>query len=933
MVIRKNIGNVNINYNVDEINNKEISNINNNHNNQISINNYETINSKEVETVDFSLNKKTHEKDYDTIIKNNIDNIEAMSKIENELEKEYQSLKENIDNIYSLDNSELWYGNGIILSNGEKPMTPQDYQNMLLGDYSLIYSGENIIESFNNDLEYQEKIKTYKETYNEIFKKLTNGNKTEEEYQEYMESIKNDKLMICSSIYALKEEQEKLKIKQEEQKIILSDGFNKWNKTSLSIEELEANYKEYQEQYLRIYDVPDLAQGLQDNYNPMRFCEYAEKLAEEQGKDLNDVINRQVVVYQQDFQKINEDYQVMSTEEIAIFSYLFETEGRASAEKYLSKKQNELNQRIGMNKAQEEIAELSLDDEGKIKETLGNMLNVGTDGLGDGITSFFKGLENAIINNEKITAEEYKVAYYIQYLEQNSNYLDNIYQVGMSTGNMLPSVTASFLTSLIAPELAPKVGQTLMGLSAYGNSKHEALTNNYSTTTAIIYGLLSAGSEVLTEKMGGILGIADNPSSNFIVKMFQEGREEFIQSYLMAGIDAIVLNKEINLSELNNEAIKSFLMGAVVAGTLNAYSTALGNITLKLNNSEISLNNEQLNQVMEQIEKNPDADIKDLIEKYSKTEASISLESIDEILNSSALKGYMSFFEQFPAGRNGANQSIIQAAMNLPERANMMLNIVDNYFPNMSQEDAIKLITDINGSVTGGICDYAATTNMIMTYFQNNPELFEQTFGFPLTRVNQSGYKLPNDDLLLTDFYCWMNKNNVVQEIDGQKVYTPKYKVKLGATYFEGSTASFLEDYLKSKGLNINTTNKGIYNNYDVIPWQVNNDISPDEFNSFIINKVADGLENGSVVLTINPIKNEINDEGKNVRIVNPIEFNVLSLNKTLLCDGGHTISVVGIQDENHILVESWGYICSLDLNKLKNINIGLNAITINGGN
>ena len=665
----------------------------------------------------------------------------------------------------------------------------------------------------------------------------------------------------------------------------------------------------------------------------MRFCEYAEKLAEEQGKDIKDVINKQVVVYQKDFSKIYEDYQVMSNEEIQIFSYLFETEGRASAEEYLEQKENELNQRIGMFKAKEEIEQLSKDDEGKVKETLGNMLNVGTDGLGDGIISFFKGIENAVINNEKITAEEYKVAYYIQYLQQNSNYLDNVYQVGMSTGNMLPSVTASFITSLIAPELAPKVGQTLMGLSAFGNSKHEALTNNYSPTTAIIYGLLSAGSEVLTEKMGGVLGIADNPSSNFIIKMFQEGKEEFIQSYLMAGIDAIVLNKEINIDELSNDAIKSFLMGAVVAGNLNAFSSALGSISLKLNNSEISINNDQLKEVMQEITTNPDADIKDLIEKYSKTEASSPLESIDEILNSSALKGYMSFFEQFPAGRNGANQSIIKASMASPERANKIINVVNNYFPNMSQEDTIKLATDINGSITGGVCDYAATVNMIMTYFQNNPELFEQTFGFPLTRVNQSGYTLPNDDLLLTDFYCWMNQNNVVQEIDNKNIYTPKYKVKLGTKYFEGTTVPIIENYLKSKGLDINTTNKGIYNNYEVVPWQVNNDVSNDEFNSFIINKIADGLENGSVVLTVNPVKYEQNAEGKSEQIVTPLEFNILSLNKTLLCDGGHTISVVGIQDENHILVESWGYICSLEIEQLKNVSIGLNAITINGGN
>ncbi len=931
-MIRKNIKNIDIDYS-DNSNNKEVSATYTNVNNQIIVSNNYNRFPNEVESVDFTMDKNNSEiKDYDALITNNNDNIEAMGKIEKELEKEYQKLEENIENIYSLENSDIWYGNGVIMSNGDRPMTPQDYENMMLGNYSLMNTDTNIVEAFYNDAEWQEKIKLYKDTYNQVFMQLTNGDKTEEEYHEYMESIKNDELMISSSIYALKEEQEKLKIEQEEQKIILSDGFNKWNKTSLSTEELEANYNEYQEQYLRIYDVPDLANDLQENYDPMKFCEYAEKLAEDQGFDISDVINKQIVVYQQDFQKIYEDYQVMSTEEIAIFSYLFETEGRSSAEKYLSKKQNELNQRIGMNKAQEEIAELSLTDEGKIKETLGNMLNVGTDGLGDGITSFFSGLENAIINNEKITAEEYKVAYYIQYLEQKSNYLDSIYQVGMSTGNMLPSVTASFLTSLVAPELAPKVGQTLMGLSAYGNSKHEALTNNYSTTTAIIYGLLSAGSEVLTEKMGGILGIADNPSSNFIVKMFQEGREEFVQSYLMAGIDAIVLNKEINLSELNNEAVKSFLMGAVVAGTLNAYSTALGSITLKLNNSEISLNNEQINQVMEQIEKNPDIDIKELIERYSKTESAEPIESLGDIVQGANYENYLDFFHQFPDTRIGVLQSIVQSSMKNPERAGKIIDIVNSYFPNLSEADSIKLATDINGNVSGGVCDYAATLNMIMVYFQNNPQLFEEKFGFSLTRINKTGLTLPNDDLLLTDFYCWINQNSIVEEVDGKSTYTPKYKKKLGTSYFEGDSAPVIEAYLKSKGIDVNTTNSGIYNNYDVLPWQVNNDIPDSEINEVIINKIKEGLSKGSVVLTINPVKMSVVD-GKLVKSTTPIDFYMPSLNYHAACTGGHTISVIGVQDESHILVESWGHICSLDLEQLKSVNMGLNAITISGGN
>ncbi len=933
-MIRKDVKNINIDYTNN--NNEEVTNVSDNISNQ-NLNNYANYNSSEVEIVNFSLednsNNNDNLQDIDGLIKTNNDNFENITKLKKQMDKEYETLQKQYDDAFSIKNEKIWYENGEIMSNGDKPMTPQEYENLLLGNYSQMYTDANIVEAFYNDKEWQEKIRTYTDTYNEIFKKLTNSDKTEDEYKENMQKIKNDSLMLSSAQYALKQELQKLKIAKEEENITNSQEYIKWLLNgSLSDEKLEEKYNEYQEQYLRIYDVPDLAYQLQENYNPLLFCEYAKSLANKEGLDISDVINRQVVVYQQDFSKMYENYKVMTQEEIQIYSYLFENEGRASADKYIDKKQDELNQRIGYNLAQKEIKELSLDDEGEIQENICNTLNVGTDGLSDGINLFFKGLENAVINDENLSVSEYKIAYYLQYLQKQTKILDNVYQVGMSTGNMLPSVTASFLASLVAPELAPKVGQLLMGASAYGNSKHEALVNGHTTMTSILYGLLSAGSEVLTEKMGGVLGLADNPSTSFIVRMLQEGNEEFLQSYLMAGIDAVLLNKPVNLDELTDEAIKSFLMGAIVAGNLNAYSGALGGLSLVINNQKININNEQLNQVIEQINKNSDLDLKDLIEKCSKTEANISIENIDDIINSSILKGYMSFFEQFPAGRNGANQSIVEADMKVPERANLVLDIIKSYFPNMSQQDKIKLATDMNGSITGGICDYAATINTIMIYFQNNPDLFKQTFGFPLTRKNQTGLTLPNDDLLLTDFYCWMNKNNMVKNVDGKDVYTPKYKIKLGTSYFEGNNVQTIEDYLKSKGLNINTTNKGIYNNFPVAPWQVNNNIPDAEFNQTVINKIADGLKKGSVLLTLNPTLNNLKN-GNNESTPDKVKFYIPALNKTVLCGEGHTVSVIGIQDENHILVESWGHICSLDLDELKNTNIGINAITINGGN
>ncbi len=606
-MIRKSINNVTINIPT-SVKSNDVSKVNKSNDNTPIINSIENVETYNVDYVELDATQ-----DLDELIKINEENTQTINNIINQMNKEYQSLEEQYNDVFSLENSEVWYGNGIIMSNGERPMTPQEYENLLLGNYSQMYTDPNIVEAFYNDEEWQEKVRLYEETYNEIFKKLTNGEKSEEEYQEYMESIKNDSLMLSSSLYALKQEEQRLKTSKEEQDITNSEEYIKWSSNSeLTIEQFETKYAEYMDKYGKISEVPNLAIEIEEEYNPMWFCEYAEKLASEEGLDINDVINKQIAIPQYDFEKLYQIYEVMTEEEIKIYSYLFETEGKERADEYLNKKQDELNQRIGCKEAEQEIAELTIDDEGKIKETLGNMLNVGTDGLKDGITSFFRGIENAIINNENITIEEYKIAYYLQYLEKNTDYLDNIYQVGMATGNMLPSVTASFLTSLVAPELAPKVGQTLMGVSAYGNSKHEALVNGYSTMTSVIYGLLSAGSEVLTEKMGGVLGLADNPSTSFIIRMLQEGNEEFIQSYLMAGIDAVILNKPINLDELTDEAIKSFLMGAIVAGNLNLYSGALGvGVNVIVNGKQMQLTTQQLTDLLND---NIDQSISDIYE-------------------------------------------------------------------------------------------------------------------------------------------------------------------------------------------------------------------------------------------------------------------------------------------------------------------------------
>ncbi len=107
------------------------------------------------------------------------------------MDNEYEHLEEKYNDSFSLENEEIWYGNGVIMSNGDRPMTPEEYENILLGNYSQMHTVPNIVEAFYNDEKWQERVRLYEETYNEIFKQLTHSDKTEEEYKEQMVKLLN----------------------------------------------------------------------------------------------------------------------------------------------------------------------------------------------------------------------------------------------------------------------------------------------------------------------------------------------------------------------------------------------------------------------------------------------------------------------------------------------------------------------------------------------------------------------------------------------------------------------------------------------------------------------------------------------------------------------------------------------------------------------
>ena len=113
---------------------------------------------------------------------------------------------------------------------------------------------------------------------------------------------------------------------------------------------------------------------------------------------------------------------------------------------------------------------------------------------------------------------------------------------------MVPSMIVSLAVSAVATPVAGSVaGSTLMGLSAGGNSKNQALVQGNDLSSSIMYGVFSGVSETtLGLLLGNIPGL--NVSSSLSVKgLFKEGLEEMLQEYVDAGLRATILDEKVGI--------------------------------------------------------------------------------------------------------------------------------------------------------------------------------------------------------------------------------------------------------------------------------------------------------------------------------------------------------------------------------------------------
>jgi len=322
----------------------------------------------------------------------------------------------------------------------------------------------------------------------------------------------------------------------------------------------------------------------------------------------NDIGHYISSMFHTDTDQGNTAVQEMSHDEVKLYNYIYNTKGEEEAEAYLKDIAEGLNYKAAQKDAE---------------HFKGNTFMEVLGGVETGLDQFRQG-GRAIVNGIKsdtplpTSKEQYEGAMYREDLkgkgpEVFGNSLGQMaYDVVNTSANMIPSIVASAAVGTLAPTAGGIVGAGLLGASAGGNTFNEEWKNGVAKSQAAAYGITSGLSEATMQyalggisKLGGkergsiVLGGLDNLSKGRLTavtskiddaigkalksdtvkavyggakelgtKMFQEGREEYLQDALDPLFRNITMEEDNDCLKgfVSSESLYSGLLGAISGG-------------------------------------------------------------------------------------------------------------------------------------------------------------------------------------------------------------------------------------------------------------------------------------------------------------------------------------------------------------------------------
>lgn len=280
-------------------------------------------------------------------------------------------------------------------------------------------------------------------------------------------------------------------------------------------------------------------------------------------------------------------YQYLTEDERQIYNYLYATQGKTAADRFLDDLSDTLSERQGA---------AQYEDMGTLGKVL-YWIPAGLDQFGSGIRQLFQS-EAVPMSPTQITSQLIQ-----QEAQEKSPVLGTLYTLGVNLSNMAPSILAGALggwalgaaglSASTATAIARGVGAATLGASAGGNAYTQRINEGYSPEAARNYSTLVGASEgALQYLLGGIGALSKSGTGHIAAKiagldnalgrvartvsgstaarllgsMISEGTEEGLQELLEPAFAAIIFDEEY---EANFEdAAYAFLLGALSAGII-----------------------------------------------------------------------------------------------------------------------------------------------------------------------------------------------------------------------------------------------------------------------------------------------------------------------------------------------------------------------------
>lgn len=280
-------------------------------------------------------------------------------------------------------------------------------------------------------------------------------------------------------------------------------------------------------------------------------------------------------------------YQYLTEDEIKIYNYLYASQGKDAADRFLEDMGPALTERQGA---------AQYEELGALGKAL-YWIPAGLDQFGSGIRQLFQ-REAVPVSSTQITSQLIQQA-----AQEKSPVLGTLYTLGTTLSNMAPSILASALGSWalgaagLSAGTAAAVGRTTgaatLGASAGGNAYTQKLNEGYSSEAAQNYATLVGASEgALQYLLGGIgalsksgtgriaakiaaldnaLGrvartVSGSTAARLLGSMISEGTEEGLQELLEPAFAAIIFDEEYEADF--EDAAYAFLLGALSAGII-----------------------------------------------------------------------------------------------------------------------------------------------------------------------------------------------------------------------------------------------------------------------------------------------------------------------------------------------------------------------------